>query len=200
MSSKAYTKISLGRQAFSGLLQEDNAPSDHTNTQHRKPRDFHPPKAPMRDYLFNEGCLDLDLDPARFTDRTANILILGAPETSGFNLTISRDRLEPGEALPAYVTRQIGVMAKNIKGHKVLRRGACVLGAGEAALAGEFIDATQPTAGQTFFQRQAAFALGEPFRGRVLVFSATRKRPFDAEFDARWSALLAGFRPRAPAP
>ncbi|BBA36809.1 uncharacterized protein sS8_4886 [Methylocaldum marinum] len=152
----------------------------------------------MRDYLFNEGCLDLD--PVRFTDRTANILILGAPETSGFNLTIARDRFEPGEALPAYVTRQIGVMAKNIKGHKVLRRGACVLGAGEAALAGEFIDATQPAAGQTFFQRQAAFALGEPFRGRVLVFSATRKRPFDAEFDAHWSALLAGFRPRAPAP
>jgi hypothetical protein len=195
MSSNAYNKISLGRQAFLQLLQEDNAPSDRTNIHHRKPRDFHQPKPPMSEYVFNEGCIDLDLD--RFTDRTANILILGHPETSGFNLTISRDRLEAGEDLPAYVTRQIALMAKTIKGHKVLRRGACVLGAGEPALAGEFIDATQPNAGKTYFQRQAAFALNEPFRGRVLVFSATQNRPFDAEFETRWAELLVSFRPRA---
>lgn len=149
----------------------------------------------MSAYRFNEGSIELPLE--RYTDRTANILILGQPETSQFNLTISRDRLREGEDLAAYVTRQIELMAKNIKGHTVQQRGPVSLGSADREVPGEFIDATHPSGGKTFFQRQAAFPLGAPFDGQVLVFSVTQDRPFAANFQGEWEHVLGSFRPRS---
>ena len=148
----------------------------------------------MTEYRFNEGSLELPME--RYTDRTANILILGQPETSRFNLTISRDRLKDGEDISQYVTRQIGLMASKLKGHKVKQRGAIRLGAPEASIEGEYIDATHPSNGKTFFQRQAAFPLEAPLEQQVLVFSVTQDKPFAEEFDGQWAKLLASYRPR----
>ena len=145
-------------------------------------------------YRFNEGSVRIDLD--NFTDRTANMLILGSPESSRMNITISRDDLKDGESLPTYVDRQIALMAQRIKGHKVRRRGPATLGSGAGAIVGECIDATHPNGSATYYQRQAGFALQGPFAGRVLVFSATRDRPFGDVFDAAWQGLLASFMPR----
>ncbi len=145
-------------------------------------------------YLFNEG--NLTFAQEEFTDRTVNILTLGHPETSKMNLTISRDELKPNEDLIAYVSRQIGLMEKQIKGYKLIRRWQNTLGSEAQVMAGESIEATHKTNNNSLlYQRQSGFTFAEGrFKGRVIVFSITQDKPFSVEFDGYWQNLLSTFR------
>lgn len=144
-------------------------------------------------YHFHEGTIDL---PQGFADRTANIFISAEPGQSQLNLNIARDAMEPGETLATYVDRQIALLEKNLRGYRLRHRQAERLGSGQAALAGERIDATRKEGGQILHQRQAAFVCGAQ---RVLVLSGTGIQPFADAQDAMWAAWLASFRPAARA-
>lgn len=77
-------------------------------------------------YLFNEGSIVFALDS--FNDLTINTFVLGYGDKSSMNIMISRDNLASGEDISAYVTRQIGILGKNIKNHKVSSRLPATLG------------------------------------------------------------------------
>lgn len=134
------------------------------------------------DCLFTEGVLTL---PAGYQDRTVNVFT--APGQPALNL--SRDRTEDGESLPAYITRQLALMAQHLKGWKVLSRDAVVpgndLGQGEA------VEATYLRGGQRVTQRQAVFARPD---GRVLVFTVSADGPLTGAHRDVLNDLLRSFR------
>lgn len=68
---------------------------------------------PSSQCLFNEGMIAF---PEGYQDRTVNVFAPPAADAPAFN--ISRDALNPGEALAAYIDRQLALMAKHIKGWK----------------------------------------------------------------------------------
>lgn len=148
----------------------------------------------MQAYLFNEGSISFALDS--FNDLTVNTFVFEYDEKLSMNIMITRDKLVSGEDISAYVTRQIGVLGKNIKNHKISSRLPATLGSGKGAIQGEVIEATQKNGGKTFHQRQAGFPLPAPFVGRALVFSVTQDKPFSESFNKSWNLLLESFKLR----
>lgn len=67
--------------------------------------------------LFTEGQITL---PEDYQDRTVNAFT--APAANAPAYTLSRDTLADGEALPAYIDRQLTLMQKHIKGWKQTER------------------------------------------------------------------------------
>ncbi len=78
---------------------------------------------PSSQCLFNEGMIAF---PEGYQDRTVNVFAPPAADAPAFN--ISRDALNPGEALAAYIDRQLALMAKHIKGWKQGERSTATLG------------------------------------------------------------------------
>ena len=144
---------------------------------------------------FHEGSIAL---PTGFEDRTTNLFIPDDPQRQP-NLSIARDTTQPGEPLPAYVERQIGLLKKRLPGYRVVGQGDAWLGAGmDDALAGLVVDAQHKSGTTMVFQRQAVFEIAP---ARVLVFTLSHSRPFDADIEALWSDWLGAFRhPDTPAP
>ncbi len=66
---------------------------------------------PSSQCLFNEGMIAF---PEGYQDRTVNVFAPPAADAPAFN--ISRDALNPGEALAAYIDRQLALMAKAHQG------------------------------------------------------------------------------------
>ncbi|MFO0579804.1 MAG: DUF1795 domain-containing protein [Polyangia bacterium] len=135
-------------------------------------------------FYFQEGHIAF---PAGFEDRTANVFVPANTEISP-NLSIARDRSEANETLKDYVTRQINLLKSRITGHRVVQRTSVTLGGKEVALEGEQIDAEYKSSGKLIRQRQAAFLIAPQ---RVLIFTASSPRAFDAAFESLWQGWLA---------
>src|SRR5690606_23082575 len=102
---------------------------------------------------------------------------------------ISRDALNPGEALAAYIDRQLALMAKHIKGWKQGERSAATLG--DSLLQGETVHASYLRDGKRIWQQQAVFNVDGD---KILVFTMTCTRaPGDADV-ALFGDLLRSFR------
>lgn len=140
----------------------------------------------------HEGSIGL---PAGYEDRTSNIFIPADLQHQP-NLSIARDWLQEGEALPAYVERQIALLKARLSSHKLLARAPERLGLHEPALAGERIEAQYKNGVQTIRQRQAAFLIGPR---RALILTAASARPFDERFEVLWRGWLDSFAPPAAA-
>ncbi len=133
-------------------------------------------------FQFDEGSVRF---PAGYDDRTVNSFVPADPQNQP-NLSIARDRLAPGEALPAYVARQLALMRKKLPGYKSAEPvGISIDGAG---LAGLVVNATYRSGTTTVHQRQAAFAVGG---GRALVFTMSSARAIDAAAESLWTTWLA---------
>jgi hypothetical protein len=143
------------------------------------------------DYELQEGSIAL---PQGFQDRTVNMFVLGASIPAPLSITISRDTLLPGEALKAYVDRQIKMLASKLRGYTLLGKKAVALST-TAPIDGLQIDAYYMTDGRPFYQRQAAFLIAP---GRALIFSTTAQADFSSEQNQNWMDLLASFQPRQP--
>jgi hypothetical protein len=136
---------------------------------------------PIR-FHFDEGHLLL---PAGYEDRTVNSFVPADPQTQP-NLSIARDRFAAGETLPAYVARQLALMKRKLPGHKAAEPVGMALGA--AGLPGLVVQATYRSGATTVHQRQAAVAISAE---RVLVFTMSSARAFDAAAETLWAGWLA---------
>ncbi|ALA01294.1 MULTISPECIES: DcrB-related protein [Enterobacter] len=135
-------------------------------------------------YHINEGLISL---PDGYHDRTVNVFALPAGDAPAFN--ISRDALNPGEALAAYIDRQLALMAKHIKGWKQGERSAATLG--DNLSLGEIVHASYLRDGKRIWQQQAVFNVDSD---KILVFTMTCTRaPGDAD-SALFGDLLRSFR------
>lgn len=144
------------------------------------------------DYLLQEGRLTL---PVGFQDRSVNMFIPGNVVPAPFSLTIARDTTLPGEALPDYVDRQVGLIAAKLRKYKRQSTRDVWLGA-QSPLPGLQIDAHYQSDGRTIYQRQSAFLIAAD---RALVFSGTCQNPFDDPLDQLWADVLASFQPHPSA-
>lgn len=144
------------------------------------------------DYFLQEGRLTL---PAGFQDRSVNMFIPGNIVPAPFSLTIARDTTLPGEALPNYVDRQVGLIAAKLRKYKRQSTGDVFLGT-QSPIPGLQVDAHYQSDGRTIYQRQAAFLIAPD---RALVFSGTCQTPFDDPLNQLWADVLASFQAHFPA-
>ena len=135
-------------------------------------------------YHINEGLISL---PDGYHDRTVNVFALPAGDAPAFN--ISRDALNSGEALAAYIDRQLALMEKHIKGWKQGERSAATLG--DNLSLGEIVHASYLRDGKRIWQQQAVFnAEGD----NILVFTLTCTRTLGDTDCALFGDLLRSFR------
>ncbi|MFS2222260.1 DcrB-related protein [Pantoea sp. B65] len=134
--------------------------------------------------LFTEGRITL---PDQYQDRTVNVFTLSGENAPAFN--ISRDTLNDGEALPDYISRQLALMDKHLKGWKLSLREAAVLG--ENFVHGECIHASYLRDNQRVFQQQAVFNSAD---NHILVFTMTGVEKIRDTDSQRFQALLASFQ------
>ncbi|MES2739951.1 MAG: DUF1795 domain-containing protein [Pseudomonadota bacterium] len=134
----------------------------------------------------HEGSIGL---PPGFDDRSTNIFVPADTQNQP-NLSVARDWLAQGEALPAYIDRQLAQLKARLPSHKLVARTAERLGRQEPALTGERIEAQYKNGAHTVRQRQAAFLIAP---GRVLILTAASPRTFDQRFEDLWRAWLDSF-------
>ena len=133
--------------------------------------------------LFNEGMIAF---PEGYQDRTVNVFAPPAADAPAFN--ISRDTLNPGEALAAYIDRQLALMEKHLKGWK---QGEQCRNARRRPLQGEIVHASYLRDGKRIWQQQAVFnAEGD----NILVFTMTCTRTLGDTDCALFGDLLRSFR------
>ena len=130
--------------------------------------------------------------PQGFQDRTVNMFVLGASIPAPLSITVSRDNLLPGEALKAYVERQVKMLSSKLRGYSLLGKKAATLSA-TAPIEGIQIDAYYMNEGRPFYQRQAAFLMTPE---RALIFSTTAQADFSPQQNQDWESLQASFQPR----
>ena len=134
--------------------------------------------------LFSEGLINF---PEGYQDRTVNVFAPPAADAPAFN--ISRDALNPGEALAAYIDRQLALMEKHIKGWKQGERSAATLG--DSLLQGEIVHASYLRDGKRIWQQQAVFNVDSD---KILVFTMTCTRALGDADSALFGDLLRSFR------
>lgn len=127
--------------------------------------------------------------PPGYEDRTTNLFV-PQDTTTHSNLSVARDWLKDGEALDAYVDRQLAMLKARLAGHKLLDRQPEQLGTGEGALSGERIDASYRNGQRTIHQRQAVFLVAPR---RALIFTASSPRALDEAFESFWRTWLEGY-------
>ena len=139
---------------------------------------------PSSQCLFSEGLINF---PDGYQDRTVNVFAPPAADAPAFN--ISRDALNPGEALAAYIDRQLALMEKHIKGWKQGERSDATLG--DSLLQGEIVHASYLRDGKRIWQQQAVFNVDSH---KILVFTMTCTRALDDADNALFGELLRSFR------
>ncbi|XTZ39043.1 DcrB-related protein [Salmonella enterica] len=137
--------------------------------------------------LFNEGQVTL---PEGYQDRTVNIFTPPGGDAPAFN--ISRDTLSQGEALAAYIDRQLALMEKHLKGWKLAERGVAV--PGDNQMQGEILHASYLRDGRRTFQQQAVF---NTQGAHILVFTMTATHALSEADSALFRSLLSSFRVHA---
>ena len=140
------------------------------------------------DYRINEGTFTI---PANAQDRSVNMLLLNQGP-GGLSLVVTRDQVQQGEDLDAFMTRQLRTLASQVKGFKQQDRRD--IQAGPMRLAGLQVTTSFKQNGAGIHQRQTVLMLGG---AAVLVLTLTCASPLTAEQDAYARQLLDSFIPAA---
>jgi hypothetical protein len=142
------------------------------------------------DYHINEGTFTL---PASATDRTVNMLVLNLGP-GGLTLVVTRDRVQEGEDLDGFLTRQLRTLASQVKQFKQQERIGLVVGA--AGLEGLQINSSFKQNNATIHQRQSVVRLAG---NAVLVLTLSCAAPLTVEQNVYAQQLLDSFVPAAGA-
>lgn len=141
----------------------------------------------MSQLVFTEGRTAI---PPGYREQTTNVLLPEDP-LSQPTLNITRDSLQPGETLDAYVERQLALLEARLSGYRLLGRGPAWLGPDDDACEGHCIAASYRSGNHEVHQRQAVFLL-EPSRALILTVSAGR--PLTASEEQWWGEWQASYR------
>lgn len=136
-------------------------------------------------YHINEGSFHI---PDATQDRSANMLVLNHGP-GGLSLVITRDRLHEGEALDAFLSRQLRTLASQVKGFR--QQDATPLAVGPAGLPGLQVATSFRQDNSTVHQLQTAIVLG----GAVLVMTLSCAAPLTPAQTAYAQQLLDSFTP-----
>lgn len=139
-------------------------------------------------YQINEGSFNL---PDGMQDNSINVL-LADQSGLGFNVVVTRSRLEPGETFEQLVDRQLQMLGQQFskteisdrRGHKDPSTGA--LRAVEYAV--QF-----KQDGLMVYQRQIGYLLGDT--GRVVVLTAAAQSPLTDDQLMQWREIYSSFKP-----
>jgi len=134
--------------------------------------------------LLNEGQVIL---PDGYQDRTVNIFTSFAKEAPSF--AVSRDSLDPNEALAAYIDRQLAQMQQHLKQWQQSAR--CPTALGENLSHGEMVYGSYQRSGRQVWQQQAVF---NPQGAHVLVFTMTATVVLTEADSVLFHSLLKSFR------
>ena len=137
--------------------------------------------------LLSEGQVML---PEGYQDRTVNLFTSFAKDAPSF--TVSRDSLEPNEALSAYIDRQLAQMQQHLKQWQQSGRFPGTLG--ESGLHGEIVHGSYQRNGRPIWQQQAVF---NPQGVHILVFTMTATAMLTEADNVLFDSLLKSFRPHA---
>lgn len=140
------------------------------------------------DYHINEGRFTI---PDQAQDRSVNMLILNHGP-GGLTLVVTRDVVQQGEALEAFVQRQLRTLASQVKQFK--QNDPVALEVGANRLRAVQVNASFKQNNATIHQQQTAILLDEK---KVLVLTLTCSAPLTAEQSAYAQQLLDSFTPAA---
>jgi hypothetical protein len=140
------------------------------------------------DYHINEGSFRI---PAQTQDRSVNMLVLNHGP-GGLTLVVTRDRLQEGEQLDGFLTRQLRTLASQVK--QLRQQEPVSLSVGPAALPALRLATSFKQNNATLHQLQTAVLLGD---GAVLVLTLSCASPLTAEQTAYAQELLDSFTPAA---
>lgn len=136
----------------------------------------------------NEFCAPL---PEGLKDKTVNIFSLTDDGPSDLSIVVARDRPVEGEALPAYVDRQLAVLRQRLPLFRIVERSDVELDRRPAVQ----VDYTWQSGDTQMYQRQViVHAEGA---GVMLLISATCKARLEPTWEAMFDEFLAGFRLRS---
>lgn len=141
----------------------------------------------MNEIVFTEGRMDV---PPGYREQTTNLLLPEDPQSQP-TLNITRDPLQAGESLDAYVDRQLAVLEARLAGYKLHSRGPARLGPPDDACQGRCIAASYRSGKREVHQRQAVFLL-DP--SQALIFTVSAGRPLEVQEEQGWTDWLASYR------
>lgn len=138
------------------------------------------------DYHINEGSFRI---PDQAQDRSVNMLLLNHGP-GGLTLVVTRDRLQEGEALDGFLTRQLRTLASQVKQFR--QQEAVPVRVGRAQLPALRIASSFKQNNATVHQLQTAILTGG---GAILVLTLTCAAPLTAEQTAYAQQMLDSFTP-----
>lgn len=141
----------------------------------------------MSGIVFTEGRMAV---PPGYRESTTNLLLPADPQSQP-TLNITRDPLQAGESLDAYVDRQLAMLEARLAGYKLHSRGPARLGPADDGCEGRCIAASYRSGKREVHQRQAVFLL-DP--SQALIFTISAGRPLEVQEAQWWTDWLASYR------
>ena len=141
-------------------------------------------------YQINEGTFVI---PEQTQDRSVNMLVLNHGP-GGLTLVVTRDVVQEGEQLDAFLNRQLRTLSSQVKHFK--QQELASVSVGVAQLPGVQVATSFKQNNASIYQLQTAIALGA---GAVLVLTLSCSSPLTAEQAAYARQLLDSFTPASAA-
>ena len=139
-------------------------------------------------YQINEGSFNV---PDGMQDNSINLL-LADQSGMGFNVVVTRSRLEPGETFEQLVDRQLQVLGQQFSKTEISdRRGQKDPLSGELRAVEYAVQFKQD--GVMVYQRQIGYLLGDT--GKVVVLTAAAQAPLTDAQLVQWRAIYSSFKP-----
>ncbi|MBU1352057.1 MAG: DUF1795 domain-containing protein [Gammaproteobacteria bacterium] len=139
-------------------------------------------------YQINEGSFKV---PDGMQDNSINML-LADQSGLGFNVVVTRSRLESGETFEQLVDRQLQMLGQQFSKTEISdRRGQKDPSSGELRAVEYAVQFKQD--GAMVYQRQIGYLLGDT--GKVVVMTAAAQAPLSDTQLAQWRAIHSSFKP-----
>jgi hypothetical protein len=128
--------------------------------------------------------------PEGLKDKTVHIFSVTEDGPSPLSVIVTRDRPQEGETLDKYAARQTQLLQHRLPLFRVLKKGDAEVD-GQPAVQIDY--AWQSGEGQMFHRQVMLFA---PAAGVMLILTATAKTRLEPQWEAMFSAFVAGLRLR----
>ncbi|CAN7171734.1 DUF1795 domain-containing protein [Acidovorax sp. LjRoot129] len=139
-------------------------------------------------YQINEGFFSV---PDGMQDNSINLLLAGQSGL-GFNVVVTRARLEPGETFEQLVNRQLQMLGQQFSMTEITDRSVQKDPVSGELRAIEYAVQFKQD-GVMVYQRQVGYLLGST--GNVVVMTAAAQAPLTDAQQTQWRAIRSSFKP-----